>query len=458
MMTPYFPAMRRPLLAALLMLAAARPLSPLLATEEEPPPSTHLQLSSDPPDAEVYIDRVLRGNTPLTLSDLTPGAHLVHLEKRDHEPHRQTVEVKTGVMRSLDVRLEPLTGLVLIHSDPPEAEIIIDGAVHGTTPALITDLPFGRYRLKLTKAGFQEQERELQVENRIPQSVRVVLASDSATVTVTTTPAGGSVFIDGIQRGIAPVTIERIPEGTVELSVQCDGFAPFKQTIKVAAGENQTIEVPLAALPGSLRIVTIPAGARIYVNNDFRGESPVSLDTVPPGTYRIRAELQAYESMARTVEISRAQKVVEEFRLVSNNGRMEVTTEPAGVSLYVDGKLVGETLAPPGETDRLSDPYAVEQITVGEHELRLTRKGYYDRALPVVIERGKTLPVHGVLKRRFVPDYEVRTAKRSYKGVLDSISGGYLRLETAPGIITPIPLAEITLRRPLRQDEPPSAP
>ena len=91
-------------------------------------------------------------------------------------------------------------------------------------------------------------------------------------------------------------------------------------------------------MPSSLKIITIPEKARIYVDNQYRGESPVELIPFSAGTYRVRAELSGYELVARNVDLKPAENRVEEFRLQPNSGAISVVTTPAFVSIKVDGK------------------------------------------------------------------------------------------------------------------------
>jgi hypothetical protein len=446
---PPHSAFRTPHSAFLLLL-----LAPFLraADPAEPPPVARLELLSEPPQATVAIDRKVRGETPLTVADLPPGEHLVVVQKRGFAAAYQTVTVAAQDRRTVECKLEPLTGFVLVRSTPTNADVTADGVDLGRTPLLVATLPLGEHRLRIATPGFQPKEVAVHIEDRTPVQVSVDLVSDSATLTVECDVPGATVRVNGMDRGAAPCTTERIPEGEVALEVQAEGYAPFRQQLKLSAGQVQTVKAPLAPLPAALRVVSLPDKARVYLNNEFRGTAPLDLGGLAAGSYRVRVELEGFDPEARTVELARGASKTEEFRLVSNTGRLDVTTEPDGVTVMVDGRKAGETHARPDASLPVSEPLVLDGVAAGEHEVRFLRKGFFEKAQKVRIEQGKALPLHVTLTRRFIPDYQVVTDRGVYRGVLESVTEEFIRLETAPGVMTAIPMKDVKTRQALRED------
>ena len=445
---PLFPSrLLLPLAAGLLVTA------PLLAREAEAPPMGRLQVTSDPPKATVLIDRRARGETPLVLPTLPVGQHLVTVQKQGFRDAWQTVELQGQDTRTIDFQLEPLTGLLLLLSSPSNADVTVNGVAMGHTPVLISTLPVGTHRIKIASPGCQPKEVEVKLEDRTPVRKQIDLVSNSATLTVETDADGASIRINGIDHGGSPCTVDRIPEGEVTVELQADGFAPLVHKIKLAAGETQKIKLPMAPLPAALRIVSLPDKARVYVNNEPRGLTPLDIPDLLPGKYRVRVEMDGYDPNARDVELGRGARKSEEFRLTSNTGKIELITEPDHVSVFLDGKKIGETKSKPDATSNISDPLAVDPIPAGEHELRLVRKGYAESRQKVQIEPGKTLPLSVKLMRRFIPDCLVVTIRGAeYRGMLESAADDAIRLETAPGVMTTFPRKDVKYQRVIRED------
>ena len=111
------------------------------------------------------------------------------------------------------------------------------------------------------------------------------------TLAVTTTPAGANVVIDGQQRGQAPMTIE-LAAGEHVLQVALDGSSrtiPFK--VNPGVEVSQVIDLPkVVAATGQLQIRTEPSGARVLVDGQKKGPSPVTVDNLAPGVHMVTVE------------------------------------------------------------------------------------------------------------------------------------------------------------------------
>ena len=417
-------------------------------------PESMVRIVTEPPEAVIICDGIVRNAAPITLSGLEPGEHLIVAQKQGFREARRTITLTSGQRMQLEMALEPVLGLVIVQTEPPGAEVQIEGADRGKTPLLLTDLRVGKYRMRLLSTGFLPKEVELNIQDRVPMKVSVPLTSDSATLALDSDPAGAKVTLNGIEKGTTPCTIERIPEGTCKLQLAMAGYDPYEQSVKLTAGQTEKLKAVLKAVPAKLSVVTIPKGARIYVNNQFRGEAPVTLEGLEPGAYRLRAELAGHEPLARDVTLERAADVTEEFRLEGNTGAIQLSTEPAGVQVRVDGKEAGITTAKANETDRISELMTVPALASGQHEVEFVRKGYHPRKVTLQVDKDKTVTIHQVMVRRFVPDCEVRTATEVFKGVLQEVDPqGNVKIEIRPGIIKAIPASDVKSRRPLR-DEP----
>jgi len=413
-----------------------------------------LRVETDPPEATVLCDGVSKGAAPVVVSNLRPGDHLVLATKQGYKEIRRSVSLVQGQPTLVKLTLERVYGLVLIHSEPTEADVQINGADRGKTPLLITDLPVGKHRARISRPGHLPKEIDLEITDRTPVKIKALLTSDSATCVLTSEPEGAKVTLNGISKGTTPCTIDQIPVGNVAVEVTLDGYAPFKQNLKLAAGQKEELKVVLKTIPCELSVESIPPEARIYVDNQFRGEAPLTISDLAPGKYRIRAELKGYEPDARDVELKQAQKLVEEFRLARDCGIFEISTEPAEVTVFVDGQQSGITKAKAPEEGTASEPLSIDLLSVGQHQVKLTRKGYFDSSFKIEIAKAKTTTRHETLKRNFIPDYEVRTTKGEIiQGVLVEVTpAGNVILETRPRIFQTIDFKDIRARRPLTKE------
>lgn len=424
------------------------------AMAAKPAVETSLAISSTPASATATLDGNPCGITPLEINGIVPGKHLICVSKRGFHDSFVSVDAAPGVANSVEVSLDPVCAAVIMSSEPTDAGVSMDGVYLGVTPLLVPDVGMGKHRLSFGKQGFQDRVIEFNVVTPAPQRQNVTLVSDSAELTVESTPEA-SVTLNGVLRGTTPVVIGKIPPGTVELTVSADGYETVTQSIPLAAGDSQKVPFQLVPLPAALSVITVPSGVRIYIDDQYKGDSPLKLEGLKPGTYRVRTDSPVHDPMARSVTLGNAADVTEEFRLVPNCGFLRVVTAPAGVTVLVDGKSAGESKFDPEKSDSVSNPLVITNIAVGTRSIAFTKSGYFEEKRTVEIERDKETVLDVSLKRKFIPDYEVRTAAGVYRGVLVNITPEFVRIETEIGVTRAFPRKDIISSRMLRDDKKP---
>lgn len=137
-----------------------------------------IKVSSSPADAVIVCDGTNYGNAPVTIASLSSGQHMLVARNDGYLEERMTVNLLSGQQSNQRIELEPMTGLVLIESDPPGADVSIDKAFKGQTPLLVDDLPIGNYRVNLYKESYFPRELTLKIRDRIPQHIETELTSD----------------------------------------------------------------------------------------------------------------------------------------------------------------------------------------------------------------------------------------------------------------------------------------
>ncbi len=436
------------------LAAAFLGLALVLATRPASAEPGQARVSTTPPGAQVEVDGAARGITPVTVPNLAPGRHLVVVRKDGYAEAMRSFSLLDGQNLSIDIPLEEITGLVLVHTQPPGADVNLGGAFRGRTPLLMPNFPLGTHRLNLSLNGHFPREVEVTVKDRTPQWVKLDLVADSASLEVTSDPPGAQVIINGSQRGTTPCRLDKVATGQADLQVVLDGYAEYKETVKLAPGESYKVSANLRARPGSLEIVTIPPKARVYVDNQFRGESPISLSSLPPGEHRVRVEMKGFEADARTIRVRAGEQTTEEFRLANNSGVLMLVSEPAGARVFVDGQDVGVTT--PAAAGLVSEALRVDTLARGEHTLQLQKTGYTYSPRKFTVEPGKAVTLHERLTRIFNPDIEVRTRdENGVEGLLTGVllreyPGGDLEIETRPGVVVRVPSRTIVGRGTIR--------
>ncbi len=83
-------------------------------------PDRVLKVTSDVPEASVFLDRKFVGRTPVSIEDLAPGSHRLNVSAEGYEMYAETLEVTAGtrevLVRFKEVRLQESLEVVHQHA------------------------------------------------------------------------------------------------------------------------------------------------------------------------------------------------------------------------------------------------------------------------------------------------------------------------------------------------------
>ncbi len=142
----------------------------------------------------------------------------------------------------------------------------------------------------------QVQSARVQVLRRLPARLRIATDPPGASVTLTSSL--------GVRRAGFSNTKDplKVPSGSYTMTVAMAGYEPVRETIDVQIGQPYSFYYQLEPKKGTLRVVTVPATARIFVDKRW-----VSLgnyvEQLPVGRYEVSAEADGRLPETREVEI-----------------------------------------------------------------------------------------------------------------------------------------------------------
>lgn len=422
----------KPLRKLFLSLCAACAALAAFGAKEAP---GRLDVAARPVGAQVAVDGQVRGAAPCSLFDLAPGEHWVHVEAPSHVPADAFVTLAAGDYVQKSFALAEEKGLILVKTEPAGADVRCEGVSLGTTPLLVTTLASGRaHALELALTGYQTKRIDVKTDGRRPLVRTEALAPDSGTVACTTEPPGATVVVNGVERGVTPVTLAHVPKGVATVVFRLAGYQDETRELRLAPGDAPTLAVRLKGLPAKLTVVSTPEQAKVFVDGAYQGKTPTTVPALPAGAHALRIELAGHAPAAREVRLGNGEAKTEEFRLESVLGRLEIATTPPGAKVSVDGRAAGTTRSPGGDATR-SQVLALEGLPAGEHAVLVHLDGYQDVSRRVVVKAQETGRLFVRLTRVFRADTEVETIRGVHRGVLvEKDLLGNLTLEVSPGV------------------------
>jgi serine/threonine-protein kinase len=209
-------------------------------------PRTSIMLESEPEGAQIYVDDILKGETPLLLK-LKQGAYYLRIVKELYKPWQKKIFLKRGSNEPLraELILYPQTSM-MIESEPKGAEIYVDDILKGETPLLLK-LKSGAHALRIVKELYKPWEKKIFLKRGRNEPLRAELtmikSSQSimqALLKVDSLPSGAQFFLDGSLKGETPYQL-KLPIGKYEVRLVYQDHYDWKAPLQI----DEEGEIPL---------------------------------------------------------------------------------------------------------------------------------------------------------------------------------------------------------------------
>jgi eukaryotic-like serine/threonine-protein kinase len=205
-----------------------------------------LEIASDQAGAQVSLDGVSRGVTPLAIADVAPGQHRITVSAGENTVNR-TVTVTRGATSSLFVSTSPAAagaaGGWLTIQAPVDMEILENGRVLGNTRMERLMLPVGSHRVEFANPGLEfRAERTVQIAAGRTANVSISLPMGKLSVNAA---PWADVSLNGAALGTTPLGELSVPIGTHELVFRHPQLGERRQTVTVKAQTPTRVGIDL---------------------------------------------------------------------------------------------------------------------------------------------------------------------------------------------------------------------
>ncbi len=264
-------------------------------------------------------------------------------------------------------------------------------------------------------------------------SVAPAAAALTGRATLNSRPAGVAVLVDGVARGVTPLDLE-LTAGPHEVVFHGDtSERRLTITIERNTRVSENVDMPVAgvAASGEIDVTSDPTGARVTVDNNIAGRTPLKLKALAPGQHTLELT-QGSNTVTRIVDLT-AGSSLNVFVSLAGAGAASGTfsvDSPVELRLIENGQLLGVSGSAPMTLSAGSHKF---EFVNEQLELNVSRT--------VTIDRGKTtrisVPVpNGTMFANAAPWAEV---------FIDGRSAGVTPLGN---LAVPVGTHEITWRHP----------
>ena len=299
----------------------------------------------------------------------------------------------------------PAPGYIRVSSTTSGATAIVDEYQRQSTPYVFTVTGERYHTVHIQLSGYQPYSQSVLVQSGQTATVTATLAQNAPVtggVTISSTPAGADIYIDGNYRGETSSTIGGLSPGTHSLTLRKAGYHDASSTLGITPGTVTSRSITLQKYQpkpavGSIEVISDPPGALVSLDGNFQGTthtgSPFDITGVAPGTHIVRLELADYLPVSRTVTVpdgSISPVIVVMTKntpppIPDTTGQLYISSSPSGADVYLDNAYTGMT------------PVSLSDIPAGSHAVILRLSGYTDWMGTTQVTAGQSTTLSGTL-------------------------------------------------------------
>jgi len=251
------------------------------------------------------------------------------------------------------------TGAVRVESDPPGAEVRIDGEAQGTTP-LTLSLPVGHHTLQV-REGARAKELPVDVTSGTTNAYHIAWADDLTAVAAAPTGAlsiaadqPGVVTVDGKDQGRTPLTITGLTPGQHDVVVRA-GTTVSRRSVQIAGGATASLVISNAQASWGWVSLDTPIPIQVLEGGAVVGTSDVERILLSPGDHDLDLVAEPFGfRLAKRVRVTAGRQAPLEVTIPQVP--MSINALP-WADVFIDGVRVGET------------PLANVLQPIGDHEI-----------------------------------------------------------------------------------------
>ncbi|MDE2880618.1 MAG: PEGA domain-containing protein, partial [Acidobacteriota bacterium] len=196
---------------------------------------------------------------------------------------------------------------------------------------------------------------------------------------------GASVSLGGRVLGTVPGAWEELEAGEYPIRVEKEGFHPLEVNITIRGGRTRSLAADLIEMLGSITVESDVAGANVFVNRNFKGNTPVTIADLQPGEYNLTVSVEGHDVVSRKVAVGRRPVPV---RVEFGDLVATLDVRVAVVHKHRFGSCEGTLVATPEGFDYQTDHKDAFRLAFGETER--FEIDYLENNLRLKVQGGRT--------------------------------------------------------------------
>jgi hypothetical protein len=263
-------------------------------------------VTTDPPGADVDIDGVTRGQSPLKLA-LTAGAHTMVI-RANGESRTIPINIAAGaeVSQYLDMpKAGANLGQLHVRTEPPGARVRIDGTLLGTTPMTIGELLPGDHVVTFEN-DLGSVSQKVVIEAGVPASLMVPMGMPAGAVAsgwlTVSAPLLVNLHENGRLVGNSGIDKIMLPAGRHEIEIVNDDVG-YRETRTVQVSPGRTSSIAVSLPKGTVSLNAIP-WASVFIDGQNVGDTPIGNFPLTLGPHEVVFRNAELGEQRRTITVT----------------------------------------------------------------------------------------------------------------------------------------------------------
>lgn len=232
---------------------------------------------TDPAGANIYLNNVFRGISPISISGIGEGNWSIKVMKTGYYDGDDSVSIRAGVTANVSIALVKMqvqnntnqsmqTGALYVIATPSDVQIYVNDIYKGIAPLTISNLYVGNYTVAGTKERYNVETTGVHIS-----------AGTTTNLSLALIPLGISNYTNATNQTNANITI-------------------------ASTSKNTQIN-----FTGGIRVITDTIGAEVYINTNYMGMTPVTVSGLNAGNYTITLLKKGYYDEITGTHVSAGQ-------------------------------------------------------------------------------------------------------------------------------------------------------
>jgi len=213
-------------------------------------------------------------------------------------------------------------------------------------------------------------------------------------ITVHSNPQGASVYLDNVYKGKTPLSLDRIVSGNYWIKLILSGYQEWSSYISVSRVQETRVTANLISQPSysSISVYSNPQGAKVYLDNSYKGVTPLFIEKISPGQYWIKLIKSGYQEWEKNITVSPTlTRTVSADLIPLPYGSISVSCNQSDAKIFVDGTYLAKSYS--------NKPVVLDDIKEGFHELTLIKDGFRTWVEDVWVFTDETISVYVTMTR-----------------------------------------------------------